>query len=76
VLVAAGGLLVRGDVSVGFSLIRGRGMRGVGDRGDAVWQGSCNEAFNPYTSSWETPCYCNIDQTWRKSETQMEKKLQ
>lgn len=33
------GLLVGGDVSVGFGL-RGGGVRGVGDRGDAVRQGS------------------------------------
>lgn len=33
------GLLVGGDVSVGFGL-RGGGMRGVGDRGDAMGQGS------------------------------------
>lgn len=34
-----GGLLVGGDVSVGLGL-RGGGVRGVGDGGDAVCQGS------------------------------------
>lgn len=33
------GLLVGGDVSVGFGL-RGGGVRGVGDGGDAMCQGS------------------------------------
>lgn len=40
---SGGGLLVGGDVSVGFSLSRlprGVGVRRVGDRGDAVRQGS------------------------------------
>lgn len=67
--------MVGGDVSVGFGLIRRGGMRRVGDRGDAVCQGSCNKALNPRARSWETPCCCNIDQTWGKSETQMKKKL-
>ena len=70
------GLLVRGDVSVGFGLSRlpwGGGMRRVRDRGDAMRQGSWNQAFDPCASSRETPCCCNIDQTWRKSGTQTEK---
>lgn len=68
-----GGLLVGRDVSVCFGLIGGGGVGGVGDRGEAVRQGSCNKAFDHCSRSCETPCCCNIDQTWRKSETHISK---
>lgn len=68
-----GGLLVGGDVSVGLSLgglPRGWGMGGVGDRGDAMRQGSWNQALHGGAGSRQPCCRCNVDQTWRKSETQ------
>lgn len=57
--------MVGGVVSVGFGL-RGGGMRWVGDRCNAVGQGSRDHAFNPASSSRETPCCCDIDQPGRK----------
>lgn len=41
-------------------------MRWVGDRCNAVGQGSRDHAFNPASGSRETPCCCHIDQPRRK----------
>lgn len=41
-------------------------MRWVGDRCNAVGQGSCYHAFNPASGSRQTPCCCDIDQPRRK----------
>lgn len=57
--------MVGGVVSVSFGL-RGGGMRWVGDRCDAVGQGSRDHAFNPASGSRETPCCRHIDQPGRK----------
>lgn len=68
-----GGLLVRGDVSVGLSLGGlpwGWGMRRVGHGGDAVRQGSWNQALDGGACSWQPRC--DVDQTGRKSETEAE----
>lgn len=70
-----GGLLVGGEVSVGLSLgglPRGRGVRGVGYRGDAMRQGSWNQALHGGAGSRQPCCCGNVDQTWRKSETEAE----
>lgn len=57
--------MVGGVVSVGFGL-GGGGMRWVGDRCNAVGQGSRDHAFNPASGSREAPCCCDIDQPRRK----------
>lgn len=41
-------------------------MRWVGDRCDAVGQGSRDHAFDPASGSRETPCRRHIDQPGRK----------
>lgn len=41
-------------------------MRWVGDRCNAVGQGSRDHAFNTASGSRETPCCCDIDQPRRK----------
>lgn len=41
-------------------------MRWVGDRCNAVGQGSRDHAFDPASGSRETPCCCDIDQPGRK----------
>lgn len=45
-------------------------MGWVGDWGNAVGQGSCNQAVNACASSWEPPRCRNTDQTRRKSVTE------
>lgn len=70
-MLAEGGLLVGGDVSVGLSLGGlpwGGGVRRVGDGSDAVRQGARHQAFDPCTGPREAPCCCHADQTRRKSE--------
>lgn len=41
-------------------------MRWVGNRCNAVGQGSRDHAFNAASGSRETPCCCDIDQPRRK----------
>lgn len=57
--------MVGGVVSVGFGL-GGGGVRWVGDRCDAVGQGSRHHALHPAGGSRETPRCRHVDQAGRK----------